>query len=103
MSGCAHSGIPNILDAYRDRYGGAPHAVISGFHFMKKTEYKKEELWEIIDTARILTQYPTIFFTCHCTGVPAASVMKDIMGEQLRYVHSGEEVDISSEYVFVRQ
>ena len=39
-SGCAHSGILSIMDALCGRYGKAPDLVISGFHLMKKKEYR---------------------------------------------------------------
>ena len=42
VSGCAHNGILNILDRYREIYGGMPARVISGFHMMKKTPYTEE-------------------------------------------------------------
>lgn len=93
LSGCAHNGMPAILDAFTDKYGTAPDAVISGFHLMKKTKYTDEELREIIDISKELKKYPTRFFTCHCTGEPAYEIMKLTMGEQLEYVHSGEEVE----------
>ena len=92
MSGCAHSGILSIMDAFCERYGKAPDLVISGFHLMKKKEYREEEVFEIKEIARELTAYPTKFVTCHCTGMPAFDMMKEIMGDQLEYVHSGEEI-----------
>ena len=94
ISGCAHNGILSILDAYRKKYGSFPDAVISGFHLMKKIDYKDEERREVENIGKELTGYPTIFYTCHCTGETAYSIMKQVMGEQLRYVHSGDEVDV---------
>ena len=44
MSGCAHNGIPNILDAYNEKYGSFPDVVVSGFHLMKKEKYSAEEI-----------------------------------------------------------
>ena len=96
LSGCAHNGMLSILDAFKDKYGTAPDVVISGFHLMKKTKYTDDELSEIVDIGKELKKYPTKFFTCHCTGEPAYKIMKLSMGEQLRYVHSGEEVDLNS-------
>lgn len=92
MSGCAHNGILSILDAYMEKYGKAPDLVVSGFHLMKKTDYSESEIEEIKAIAKELRNYPTKFVTCHCTGIPAFVVMKDIMGDSLEYVHSGEEV-----------
>ena len=90
MSGCAHNGILSIMDAYAEKYGKAPDAVISGFHLMKKTKYREDEIKEIEDIAGELNKYPTKFYTCHCTGVDAFDILKTIMGEKLSYVHSGE-------------
>lgn len=92
MSGCAHNGILSILDAYMEKYGKAPDLVISGFHLMKKTDYNDNEIDEIKAIAKELKNYPTRFVTCHCTGIAAFDLMKDIMGDSLLYVHSGEEV-----------
>lgn len=96
MSGCAHSGILSIMDAFCDKYGKEPDLVISGFHLMKKTEYTGDEIREIEEIAGELKKYSTRFITCHCTGIPAFDRMKAIMGDQLAYVHSGEEIDLST-------
>ena len=93
-SGCAHNGIVNIISEYVRKYGQEPDAVISGFHLMKKTDYTDEERSQIIATAKELKNYHTIFYTCHCTGVTAYDLMKRIMGNQLKYVHSGDEIKI---------
>ena len=92
MSGCAHNGILSILDAYKEKYGKLPDVVISGFHLMVKREYRENELQEVRAIAEELSKYPTRFYTCHCTGVPAYEEMKKIMGDRLEYVHSGEEI-----------
>lgn len=94
MSGCAHNGILSILDAYKEKYGALPDVVISGFHLMLKREYRENELQEVREIAEELSKLPTKFYTCHCTGVPAFEEMKKIMGNQLEYVHSGEEISI---------
>lgn len=91
LSGCAHNGILNILDRYREIYGTAPDIVISGFHMVQKM-YSDEDVKNIQNTAEELQQYPTVFFTGHCTGGEAFDVMKSIMGDQLREIHSGTEV-----------
>ena len=96
MSGCAHSGILSIMDAFCDKYGVEPDLVISGFHLMKKTDYTGDEIREIEEIAGELKKYSTRFITCHCTGIPAFDRMKAIMGDQLAYVHSGEEIDLTS-------
>ena len=94
LSGCAHSGILNILERYREVFGGAPDVVVSGFHMMKKGEYAPRELETIRETATALATYPARFLTCHCTGIPAFQMMKQIMGDQLDYIHCGQEVPL---------
>ena len=91
-AGCAHNGIVNILKEFERKYGAVPDAVISGFHLVKKTEYTDSEMKEIVDTANVLRKYDTHFYTCHCTGLEAYDVMKDIMGEKLSYIHTGTEI-----------
>ncbi len=92
ISGCAHNGILNIIGEYKRIFASEPDAVISGFHLMKKTDYTDAEIAEITDTAEKLKAYRTQFYTCHCTGEVAYEVMQVILGNQLHYVHSGEEI-----------
>lgn len=94
LSGCAHHGILNVLDRYRELFGGEPDVAISGFHMMKKSGYSKEDLDMIADTAKELSKVNTVFCTGHCTGTEPFEAMKKIMGGQLRYVHSGDEIRI---------
>ena len=96
VSGCAHNGILNILDRYRDLFGGDPDVVISGFHMMKKQPYDCEKLDVIDETARELARHNTVFYTGHCTGLPAFERMQTILGEQLRPLHSGVELDLAT-------
>ncbi len=94
LSGCAHHGILNIMDRYCELFGEEPDYVISGFHMMKKHNYSDEDINMIIDTALALRQYKTVFYTGHCTGVEPYNAMKKLMGKQLHYVHSGDEIRI---------
>lgn len=92
ISGCAHNGILNILDKFRKIYGTWPDVVISGFHLKKKNGYTREDLDNIRQIAEELKKLPTKFYTGHCTGEEPYALMKEIMGEQLTYVHSGDEI-----------
>lgn len=92
LSGCAHNGILNILDRFRELYGGSPDLVISGFHMMKKEAYDAGEVELIRDVAAELKDMNTYFYSGHCTGLPAFAIMKEIMGEKLQYMHSGDRI-----------
>ena len=92
FSGCAHHGVLNVLDRYAQLYGGAPDAVFGGFHLMRHgVPYTKDDQVYARETAKALTAYEhTAFYTCHCTGEEPYAWMKDVMGEQLHYLHCGD-------------
>ncbi len=89
LSGCAHTGILNILDRYKEIFHSEPDMVISGFHLMKEGEYTQDEILNIRNIARELAEMDTVFYTGHCTGEEACGIMEEIMGEKLRVLHSG--------------
>ena len=94
ISGCAHNGILNILDRYKGIYGEEPDVVISGFHMQKKSGYGEEDLETIRQIGMELNQMRTLFYTGHCTGEIPYQILKECMGEQLTYVHSGDTYTI---------
>ena len=94
FSGCAHNGILNILDRFRAVYGCDPAVVVSGFHFMKKSAYTREEAADITATAEELAGLDTTFYTGHCTSLPAYELMKPILGDKLHALHSGTELKL---------
>ena len=58
----------------------------------KDCEHTEEEKAIIIQTAQELSQLNTIFYSGHCTGIPAFELMKDIIGDKLFALHSGETI-----------
>ena len=92
--GCAHNGILNVMETLERKFGAAslPDLVIGGFHLMKRTEFSVADTAEVTEIANHLKSYKSHFATCHCTGLPVYNQMKEIMGDQLSYVHSGDEV-----------
>ena len=88
LSGCAHNGVLNILDRYRGLYGRWPDVLISGFH-MKKDVYSGADLADIRKTAQELKETKVLCWTGHCTGQRAFEEMKEILGDQLRAIHTG--------------
>ena len=96
LSGCAHNGILNILDRYKELFESYPDYVITGFHMIKREgEHTEEEKAVIIQTAQELAKMNTVFYSGHCTGIPAFELMKQIMGGKLIALHSGEQVIIT--------
>lgn len=94
LSGCAHIGILNILEAFLQKFGSEnlPQKVISGFHLLKKNGYAPSDFIEYKELARMLSDYSCDFYTCHCTGLEPYECMRSIMGKSLRYIRTGELV-----------
>ena len=60
---------------------------------MKKDgEHTEEEKSVILETAHELSKMKTVFYSGHCTGIPAFELMKEIMGDKLIALHSGEQI-----------
>lgn len=95
VSGCAHNGILNILDKYFEIYGSNPDVVISGFHLMKKNGYSEENLENVRQIALELKETDIQFYTGHCTGEVPFEILKEVLGNQVEYVHSGDEIKIA--------
>lgn len=85
ISGCAHNGILNILDAFREIYGTDPSLVISGFH-MIQPEYTADDLQEIKNAAEELSKMDTKFYSGHCTGKVPYNILKEILGDKLNAI-----------------
>ena len=77
FTGCAHSGLENILAACP----WPVHTVVGGFHLLDGQE-SEEELAALAQ--RLTSHYPkTLFYTSHCTCDHVYEVMRNVMGEQL--------------------
>ncbi len=88
FTGCAHSGLENILAACP----WSVHTVIGGFHLLDGQE-TDEELAAL--TQRLKTNYPeTRFYTSHCTGDNVFEVMKGVMGKQLQSFRCGTTAEL---------
>ena len=83
FTGCAHSGLENILSACP----WPVNTVIGGFHLLDGQE-TEEELAALAQ--RLKAKYPkTQFYTSHCTGDNVFEIMKSVMGEQLQSFSCG--------------
>ncbi len=89
--GCAHNGIINILEHFKDIKGNFPDYVIGGFHLSSRSS--GNETAETIDEiAKYLLSTKVKYYTCHCTGVDAYHRLKEIMGDNIDYLSAGSEI-----------
>jgi 7,8-dihydropterin-6-yl-methyl-4-(beta-D-ribofuranosyl)aminobenzene 5'-phosphate synthase len=87
FTGCAHSGLENILAACP----WPVHTVVGGFHLLDGQE-TDEEIKNLAQ--RLKDNYPkTLFYTSHCTGDNVFEVMKGVMGEQLLSFRCGTIIE----------
>ena len=83
FTGCAHSGLENILSACP----WPVNTVVGGFHLLDGQE-TEEELKALAQ--RLKERYhETRFYTSHCTGDNVYEVMKSVMREQLQSFRCG--------------
>ena len=94
FSGCAHHGILNIMDRYREVYGGDPVYVFSGMHMMKQSGYDEADRKNIAATAKELQKTAAVYYTGHCTSIPGFEIMQSVMGDQIRYMHAGDILEM---------
>ena len=77
FTGCAHSGLENILAA-------CPlpvNTVVGGFHLLDNHE-SEARLTEL--SHRLVDAYPqTQFYTSHCTGDAAFAILQGVMGDKI--------------------
>ena len=92
LSGCAHRGIYNILQGFKNLFGTYPDYVVSGFHMMKKTPYDETDKALAEETAKALKATGARFFSGHCTGDEAMDILLPILGENLTVMHSGDPI-----------
>lgn len=82
ISGCSHKGILNVM-AWVE-----PDVLIGGFHFSKMEQAGLDA------AAEELEKYPCTYYTCHCTGVLQFQYLQEKMGNQLRYLATGDVVEV---------
>lgn len=84
FTGCSHRGICNIM-AWASREG--VQTVVGGFHCKDMPAAKFSQCLDPI--ARELEKYPVTYYTCHCTGEPQFSYLKERLDGRLRRLSGG--------------
>ena len=88
FTGCAHSGLENILAACP----WPVHTVVGGFHLLDGQE-TEDEIKPL--TQKLKNNYPdTQFYTSHCTGDNVFEVMKNVMGKQIQSFSAGTIITV---------
>ncbi len=93
LTGCAHNGIINIVESYKELKGVYPDYLIGGFHLSSKSLGDESEK-EIKAIGEYLLSKGINCYTAHCTGLNPYRILKEIMGSKLSYLATGSEIEI---------
>jgi len=94
LAGCAHHGIVNILDQFFIDKKCQPSHVIGGFHLYNRSSGQYENPNMISEIGSNLLRTGAVFYTCHCTGINAYEQLKLIMGKNVNYQSTGNQMSI---------
>lgn len=86
ISGCSHKGVLNVAEWF------SPDVFVGGFHFSKLDPNKKEDEKVLHQSARLLLNDFTKYYTCHCTGTEQFNCLKKIMANQIEYISTGKTI-----------
>ena len=88
FTGCAHSGLENILAACPFPV----NTVVGGFHLLDNHE-SEDNLSEL--AYRLTGSYPqTQFYTSHCTGDSVFATLQRVMGDKIHAFSCGTSIEI---------
>ena len=94
IAGCAHRGIPNILDWVKARFDVCPQYIVGGFHLSRSDEFGEEGQVQINQFGEYLKKSGAMYYTCHCTGKKSYKKLKKLLGDRIQYAYAGSEIYI---------
>ncbi len=94
VSGCSHGGILNLMDTAEALAGAPLDAVVAGFHLMDPSGGTVEDAALTRELARELASRRASYLTFHCTGTDAFALLRDELGERVRYLHVGSRASV---------
>jgi 7,8-dihydropterin-6-yl-methyl-4-(beta-D-ribofuranosyl)aminobenzene 5'-phosphate synthase len=95
IAGCAHNGIINIIDQFKAEKGCLPDYVIGGFHLYNHGTKKSEDPSVVDEIGKSLLETHAQYYTCHCTGIESYTRLKSVMGENIDYISTGDQLTIN--------
>lgn len=89
ITGCAHSGIINIIDHAR-KIAGVDRicAVIGGLHMVDYSTGKMEKTIELLKK-----RGPLMLMPCHCTGIEGIIALREGLGKSVKPCAAGMEIE----------
>jgi 7,8-dihydropterin-6-yl-methyl-4-(beta-D-ribofuranosyl)aminobenzene 5'-phosphate synthase len=96
FTGCAHSGVSNMIKTVLKRSGlDRIDRVMGGFHLLNRSTQETESRERIQLLASELAAYPhTKFYTGHCTGETAFRRLKETMNKNIFEIKTGSRIRV---------
>lgn len=94
VSGCSHCGILNIMEKAEQIAGAPMDVVVGGFHLMDPGSGSVESKQFTRALAQQLAEAGARYYTFHCTGVDAYSILRDELGDRISYLYTGAQVEV---------
>lgn len=90
FAGCAHCGMPAIVEKCEKVMGVSMDEVIGGMHLFNPLA-RKSEPEEFLDSFAVkLCEKKAHYYTCHCTGEKPYIIMKEKMKDRLDRISTGQ-------------
>ena len=94
IAGCAHNGIVNIVEHYKEETETYPDFIIGGFHLYNRSANRAENPDVVRKIGEYLLETGSMCLTCHCTGDIPFNQLKDVLGGKIGYLSSGTRMMI---------
>lgn len=91
IAGCAHLGIANAMERAKEIIGEYPMIVIGGFHLQNDGAIETDEY--ISELANTLKNFNSTYYTMHCTGTEGFEKLKSVLGDDIKYFKTGDEIE----------
>ncbi len=93
ITGCAHNGIINIIEQFKENIGDYPDVIIGGFHLSSHGK-EGESFDNIIKIGEYLKNINVLCYTCHCTGLEPFDTLKSVLKDKIHYISTGRIINI---------
>lgn len=91
FNSCSHGGADNIINEAKAACPGKKiYALIGGFHLFASPEQEVRALARRIEETGI-----AVIYTGHCTGRRATAILQEELGEKVKQIYTGLEIEIA--------
>jgi Metal-dependent hydrolases of the beta-lactamase superfamily II len=94
ITGCAHNGIVNIIDHFKNEEGGLPDYVVGGFHLSNPETNVTEDPKIVKEIAGFFMETGSAYYTGHCTGIGSYNILKETLEDRIGYISTGSVIKI---------